>query len=165
MILAVDVHYSVTGGKAAGVLFEDWTSDRASEVLTAPVAAPEEYVPGEFYRRELPALLTVIAPVLERVRGIVVDGYVSLGAEARPGLGMHLWHALGGEVPIVGVAKTRFHGTLRECEVIRGQSGRPLFVTAVGLPLEEAKEHVRNMAGKHRLPTLLGEVDRLSRSG
>ncbi|MEF2278057.1 endonuclease V [Deinococcus sp. YIM 134068] len=165
MILAVDVSYSVTGARAAGLLFEDWTSDQAVEVLSATLDNLEEYVPGQFYLRELPALMTVIQPVLSKVQTIMIDGYVSLGAEGRPGLGMHLWHALGGAVPIIGVAKTRFHGTPEECEVFRGQSRNPLFVTSVGLPLEEAKAHIRDMAGPHRIPTLLKEVDRLSRSG
>lgn len=146
-------------------MFEDWTSDRVAEVFTARLDTPEEYVPGQFYQRELPALMTVIGPALGRTKIIVIDGYVSLGSEGRPGLGMHLWHHLGGAVPVVGVAKTRFRGTPEECEVTRGASRSPLFVTAAGLGLEEAKGCIRRMAGEHRLPTLLKEVDRLSRSG
>ncbi|WP_245872852.1 hypothetical protein [Deinococcus planocerae] len=88
-----------------------------------------------------------------------------MGSEQRPGLGWHLWEALAGRVPVIGVAKSRFHGTPGETEVFRGTSRSPLFVTSVGLPLEEAKGDIRGMAGAHRIPTLLKEVDRLSRSG
>lgn len=48
-----------------------------------PVAA--EYLPGEFYRRELPPLLAVI-PRSSALALIVVDGYVDLDAAGRPAL-------------------------------------------------------------------------------
>ncbi|WP_322618589.1 endonuclease V [Deinococcus terrestris] len=164
-MLAADVGYSPGWAKAAGILFREWTDEHPERVVTAHLASPEEYLPGQFYRRELPALLSVIGPVLLETHTVVIDGYVWLGSERRPGLGLHLWEALERRIPVIGVAKTRFQGTPEETEVLRGTSGSPLFVTAVGLSLEEAKGHLKGMAGKHRLPTLLKEVDRLSRSG
>ena len=36
---------------------------------------------------------------------IIIDGCVDLGVQAKPGLGRYLYGALGGSVPILGVAK------------------------------------------------------------
>jgi deoxyribonuclease V len=94
---------------------------------------------------------------------VIVDGYVWLGPD-RGGLGFHLHEALGRQVPVVGVAKTRFAGdSTTAVPVLRGQSQRPLFVTSVGIPVVEAAERIRRMHGSFRIPTLLKEVDRLCR--
>jgi deoxyinosine 3'endonuclease (endonuclease V) len=93
-----------------------------------------------------------------------VDGYVTLGAEQRPGLGQHLHAALGGQIPVVGVAKTRFAGVAPQVvPVRRGQSQNPLYVTSVGLPVAEAAQLVADMHGKHRFPTLLKLLDDLTK--
>jgi deoxyribonuclease V len=89
---------------------------------------------------------------------------VWLGA-GRPGLGAHLYQALGRRTAVVGVAKRRFHGAGDAVPILRGTSQVPLFVTAVGIDLAEAAEGVRRMHGAHRIPTLLKRVDRLSREG
>ena len=39
---------------------------------------------------------------------IISDGYVDLGVQATPGLGRYPYGALGGSVPILGVAKRPF---------------------------------------------------------
>nr|WP_281260161.1 hypothetical protein [Deinococcus planocerae] len=75
-MLAVDVGYPPGGTKAAGVLFREWTDEHPARVLTAHLGPPEDYLPGQFYRRELPALLAVIGPVLPEPHVIVIDGYV-----------------------------------------------------------------------------------------
>jgi deoxyribonuclease V len=103
---------------------------------------------------------------------VLVDGYVWLGG-ARPGLGARLFAALGERTPVVGVAKTAWGGTVapaiaqddphRSVPVLRGQSVKPLFVTAEGLDVAEAAARVSAMHGAHRIPTLLKEVDRLVR--
>ena len=120
-----------------------------------------EYAPGQFYLRELPCLLAVIDRLDALPRTIVVDGYVFLGPE-RPGLGAHLYDALAGNVPVVGVAKRPFRDAFA-VPVRRGESARPLYVTAIGLAVGEAAAHVRAMHGEHRIPTLLRRVDALSR--
>lgn len=163
MILAVDVDYQEHSARAAGVVFENWNDQVATEELTVEINKIEDYMPGEFYKRELPCILAVLERLKHPVDCIVVDGYVSLGEEQRAGLGMHLWHALGEAIPVVGVAKTAFHGTPDECRVIRGDSARPLFVTAVGLPLESAKRYVGQMHGPNRIPVLLKRVDQVCR--
>jgi deoxyribonuclease V len=106
--------------------------------------------------------MQVLGRLEERPSTVLIDGYVWLGPE-KAGLGAHLHQALGGLVPIVGIAKTRFAGATPVREVARGQSSLPLFVSAIGLDVEEAAEKVRTMHGPHRLPTLLKRVDQLCR--
>ncbi|RZJ89009.1 MAG: endonuclease V, partial [Hymenobacter sp.] len=112
MILALDVAYTGdTQGHAVAIAFPTWAAAAAAATYAVTVAPIAAYEPGAFYKRELPCLLAVLAQVnLAGVSCLVVDGYVTLGAEARPGLGQHLYEALGGRVPVVGVAKTRFAG-------------------------------------------------------
>jgi deoxyribonuclease V len=76
-----------------------------------------------------------------------------------------LYEALGRRLPIVGVAKNRFHTNGAAIEVYRGDSKRPLFVTALGVDPQAAAIEVQRMHGEHRLPTVLKRVDRLCRDG
>jgi deoxyribonuclease V len=160
ILAAVDVHYFPRGGAAAAaVLFQRWDDAKAADVRVARIAKVEPYAAGEFYLRELPCLAAVLNEVKEPLAGVVVDGYVWLG-DARPGLGARLFDAIG--VPVIGVAKSRFQGA-PAIEVLRGQSKRPLFVTAAGMRTEEAADRIKHMHGAHRVPTLLAAADRACR--
>lgn len=161
MLACVDVDYRADGAVAACVLFRAWSDAESSGECVEAIAHVEAYQPGEFYRRELPCLLRVLAAVSEPLETIVVDGYVWLGEEKR-GLGAHLYEALGQGVSVIGVAKTRFAGAAAEM-VQRGGSRRPLYVSAAGLHALTAAGHIQAMHGPYRLPTLLRRVDRLCR--
>jgi deoxyribonuclease V len=163
MILIVDVGYSGAGGTAAGVLLRDWRDAKPAREIVVPIAHVEDYVPGEFYRRELPCIEAVLEQLDVALACIVIDGYVTLGSPPRDGLGQILWEKLNREIPVVGVAKTKYIGAPSETELLRGQSTRALFVTAAGMSIAEAKRHVLSMAGEHRLPVMLQHVDGLSR--
>ena len=164
MILATDVQYHPGGGAtAAGVLFQDWTSGTPDRQIVAQVSAVAPYRPGAFFERELPCLMAVLDQMSAAPSCVIVDGYVTLGAEGRDGLGAHLHRALGGRVPVLGVAKSRFDGTPPEAEILRGRSSQPLFVTAIGMPGPDACACIARMHGPHRIPTLLRRVDRLAR--
>ena len=67
---------------------------------------------------------------------------------------------------MIGVAKTDYH-TISRCKasILRGASRKPLFVTAAGIPLDQAAENIKSMHGQYRIPTLLKELDRLTKSG
>ncbi len=162
----LDVHYHGTGARAACVLAQSWEAEAPASTFVQDIPAVAPYEPGSFYRRELPCLLAVlrVLPALPDV--VVVDGYVWLAAN-RPGLGAHLYEALGQKTPVVGIAKTAF-ADIASCPeivpVFRGASRRPLYVTAAGIAPERAAQCVRGMAGKHRIPELVKIADRLSRS-
>ena len=162
MIAGVDVHYRDPGAVAAGLWFRHWQDSASSAEVVLAVEQVEPYRSGELYRRELPCLLEVLekGPPAEIV---VVDGYVWLADERRPGLGAHLYRALGEKVAVIGVAKTRYSGAILAQELRRGTSRSPLYVTAAGMDATEAARHIAEMHGPHRIPTLLKRADRLCR--
>jgi deoxyribonuclease V len=164
MIAILDVDYRDCGAMAAAVLAPGWTDAVPAAEVVAHIPAVEEYVPGEFFRRELPCLLTVLDRCPVRPAVCVIDGYVWLEPD-RPGLGARLFEALGGSVPVVGVAKSCFRSAGPvAAQVLRAKSRQPLWVTAVGIDLAAAAEAVRSMHGPHRLPTLLKRADQLART-
>jgi deoxyribonuclease V len=164
MLACVDVDYRDNGALAACVLFRNWTDGAPASELVRLIEHVEPYVPGQFYKRELPCLMSVLGDVFEPLETIVVDGYVWLRDEQTPGLGAHLFEALGKKVPVIGVAKTRFLSSVVARAVKRGDSDRPLYVTAAGIDADEAALRVQQMQGKYRLPTLLKRVDFLCRN-
>ena len=165
MVMAcVDVDYRGDDAVAACVLFGEWGDAEPVAQHIRHIEGVEPYVPGQFYRRELPCLLAVLADVAGPLDLVVIDGYVWLEDESQPGLGAHLYEALGRRVPVVGVAKTRFHSARQSVGVVRGQqSSSPLFITAAGCDVSEVAANVRAMHGPHRIPTLLRLVDQLCR--
>lgn len=162
-MFAIDVHYGDTGATAAAVAFSAWNAEVAEDSYLSVIENVSPYEPGNFFQRELPCILRLLEQVPQINSCIVIDGFVVLGAEQRPGLGFHLWQALGREVPIIGVAKTRFANTPDSAELLRGQSTRPLYISAVGIELDEAKKNIEHMHGRYRMPTLLTLVDNLAR--
>jgi deoxyribonuclease V len=163
VIAALDVSYGARGAAVACVLFERWTDPVEADARVVLVGDVAAYEPGAFYRRELPCLLAALGALAAPPEIVVVDGYVWLSAEGRPGLGARLHEALGGGTRVVGVAKTSFMGSAFAEPVVRGESARPLYVTAVGVDAASAAGWIRQMHGEHRVPTLLKRVDRLCR--
>jgi deoxyribonuclease V len=162
MIACVDVDYRDSEAVAACVLLQDWADAACAATHVERVAAVEPYQPGAFYRRELPCLLAVLARVGVPVDVVIIDGYVWLAGEDRPGLGARLYEALGGTVAVVGVAKTQFAGAAG-MPVLRGDSRRPLIVTAAGMDPAAAARHVQGMHGPFRIPDALKKADQLCR--
>lgn len=164
MIAALDVHYGETHATTACVLFSSWDAATAEDDFTVGTPIAAGYRPGHFFRRELPCLLSAIDKAAHTMEVIVVDGYVWLGQD-RPGLGWHLFEALQSDTAIIGVAKNAFADCDAALPVYRGQSKKPLYITAQGIAVDAAAEHIANMHGSHRIPTLLKLADRLARSG
>jgi deoxyribonuclease V len=164
MHVALDVFYGPTWTRGAAVGFGSVADERPAFVIAEEVAgSAEEYEPGNFKKRELPFLVTLVEAC--RARGplatILVDSYVWLDG-GRPGLGGHLYEVLDKAVPVIGVAKTRYRGA-EAIEILRGQSKSPLLISAAGIEPSAAADFVRAMHGEHRIPTLLRAVDHASR--
>tara|TARA_B100001939_G_C16877668_1_gene589395 strand:+ start:675 stop:1187 length:513 start_codon:yes stop_codon:yes gene_type:complete len=163
MLLAVDAHYTNGNGIAAGVLFQNWPDRYPDTVLHSDCGPVRPYKPGQFYERELPCILQLLSEHDLHPTHIIIDGYVLLGPESRPGLGAHLYESLQRRTPIIGVAKNEFGDGSPELQLYRGQSKKPLFITAIGIDLNSAKQNIAAMHGAYRIPTLLRLVDRASR--
>jgi len=164
VIAIVDAAYGNEASAAACVMAAGWESGAAISEFTHRDGPAADYQPGEFYRRELPLIVSVLAMLPRKPDTVVIDGYVWLGVEGRKGLGAHLHEALNAGSAIVGIAKTKFEGaSYWAARVLRGSSENPVFVTAAGLAIEEAVAGVKRMHGEHRIPTLAGRADRLAR--
>lgn len=164
-IACLDAAYSATSASAACALFSHWEAPAATRILTWRQEAAAAYEPGSFYKREMPLLLAVLGQAEQLPEIIIVDGYVWLDGHGRPGLGAMLHKAFDERIAVIGVAKTRFGDASSWCTpVLRGASKRPLYVSAAGMAMEDAAQHVQSMHGAHRIPTLLQVVDRAARS-
>jgi exodeoxyribonuclease-5/deoxyribonuclease V len=159
-IAAVDVYYTDTYTKTVSVTADQTESDY--EIHTSTSYQPvEKYIPGEFYKRELPFLLDVLNTADYDI--VIVDSYVWLDDNEKPGLGKRLYDQIS--KPVIGVAKTHFIGPT-ECvrEVLRGESKKPLYVTSIGFDLDKAAELIKNMKGEFRIPTMLKTLDQKTKS-
>jgi len=165
MILAFDTYYFDGKAKTVCVEFQEWNQSADFKIHTEIIENVAEYIPGEFYKRELPCILSLLDQIdLKKVEAIVVDGFVYLDDEKKYGLGGHLYEKLNREIPIIGVAKTNFASIEKDKRsLFRGDSQKPLYVTAIGIELEDAFQKVESMAGEFRMPTLLKEMDRLTK--
>jgi len=168
MIACLDVSYKDTQATTALVLFENWHSTAASDTYIHRTTVQADYVPGSFYKRELPCLLATLKLAPSMPKTILVDGYAWLNNDAKapaPGLGAHLFQALEEQIPVIGVAKSRYKtaGGGVGVEVLRGNSSQPLIITAAGMDSKSAAEHIKNMHGKFRLPAMIQLADSLAR--
>ena len=166
MIACVDTQYfdsQICSARTGLVMFNQWSDSAAAfELAVEHTDALEDYIPGKFFMRELPCILSAVSPHLDRLKIIIVDGYVHLGSE-QPGLGLKLFEELDQQKVVIGVAKKRFHSAEKAIEIFRGESVRPLYVTAAGIDVALAADHIFSMHGRFRIPTLLKRADSLAR--
>lgn len=166
MKLAFDVAYNENNiAQAVCVGFDNWNDESPRVIYKEFVIGLEEYKPGEFYKRELPCIEKILNKLdLTSVELIIVDGYVYLDDSGKPGLGAHLYDRLKGKIPVIGVAKTAFtDNVIHVREILRGESLNPLYISSIGIPLEEAAECIKTMHGNYRVPTVLKRLDQLTK--
>jgi deoxyribonuclease V len=165
MILAFDTYYNNDKAKTVCLSFEGWDKEDHFIMNSEIIPQPEMYVSGEFYKRELPCILSLLLKLdLKEVDSIIVDGFVFLDDESKFGLGAHLYYALDKAIPVIGVAKRDF-ATIEKNKrkLCRGKSKNPLFITSIGIELEMAAQKIEGMKGEYRIPSLLKELDRLTK--
>ncbi len=165
MILAFDTYYFEDKAKTVAIEFSDWTAESVTQVYEETITGIDEYTPGEFYKRELPCILSLLKQIdLSTCKTIIVDGFVVLDDENKIGLGGYLYNRLNNEIPIIGVAKNDFIKIqTNKRAVYRGESKKPLFITAKGIDLDVAANCIKHMHGPYRFPDLLKQVDALGR--
>ncbi|MEK8129005.1 endonuclease V [Paenibacillus filicis] len=162
MIIAVDVYYEEKKAKSVGVIFHNWEDSKPLEVITCDTENPHEYEPGFFYKRELPCIQELLKLTdINQIHTLVVDGYVYLNNERKPGLGHYVYTNFSGNIPVIGVAKNAFHDNEAVVQKIyRGHSSKPLYITSVGMELAVAAGHIQRMHGEYRFPHLLKLLDK-----
>lgn len=215
MIIALDSYYKDDICNTSLVMFANEKSSTPIYTDTIYTKVESEYIPGQFYKRELPGIEKILDKFIEEhedwwqeIDFIIVDSFVYLAADWEEGeehedcVPIKIWPGLGRYVgqytlnhkiknkyiigksfdkviPVFGVAKSNF-GLCDKQDitgwVYRGESKNPLYVQTCwelgsrwdflseeDFTLEYAKEFVQNMHGENRIPTMLKEVDRLSR--
>lgn len=164
MILAFDTYYFDNHAKTVCISFNSWTDDKCS-IYTETLDNVEDYQSGEFYKRELPCILSLLRIIdYSKVEAIIVDGFVFLDDNNKLGLGGHLYKELKSIIPIIGVAKNNFATIEKHKRVLlRGKSKKPLFITSIGIDIDIATRHIRDMNGTFRIPTLLKYLDTLTK--
>lgn len=165
MKLAIDVYYYPNRAKVVGILFKNWDQPIPNDLITTYIYEVSEYESGMFYKRELSCILELLKQInLKDMSQIIVDGFVYLDDTHRPGLGKYLFDALEEKIPIIGVAKNPF-STVKSIvqEITRGESKKPLYISSIGISLNEASQCIQNMHGNFRIPTLLKLLDQETR--
>ncbi len=161
MIFAFDTYYTNNTARTVCIGFTEWTSQDIALLKTEELPIEDDYESGQFYKRELPCILSLLNQLEVRAGDIIiVDGFVHLDDAGKFGLGGHLYQSLNNKIPVIGVAKSNF-ATINALKraVYRGESKKPLFVTAIGMDLEEASANISKMAGSFRMPDLLKKLD------
>ena len=166
MILAFDSYYFEDTAKTIAIQFDSWETATPTKVYSEVLDGIAEYEPGAFYKRELPCILSLLGQVnLDEIDFIMVDSYVLLNDEGKLGLGGYLYHELNKKIPVIGVAKTGFHNNkLNSKELLPRESKKPLHISAIGITLQEAYEHIKSMHGAYRMPTISLLVDGQTKS-
>ncbi len=164
MKLAIDVGYRENAALAVGIAFNHWQDEKPMRTYSSRIHDVEDYTPGEFYKRELPCILQLLREHRLEPDIIIIDGFVFLDGDSKPGLGKHLYDSLSSSTAVIGVAKQAYKGIPDDYRILRGKSKTALFVTAAGLATAMAKKHIISMHGQYRIPTLLKQADQLSRA-
>ena len=167
MKLAVDTYYySDTLALTVGVLFNRWTDDEPAEIISSICTKFSSYIPGEFYKRELPCVLGLLEKVdMDKIETIIVDGFLRLrfnDSTEKDGLGKKLFDRLNMPgLKVIGLAKSDFCRTDEiSASLLRGSAVNPLWVQGIGLPDNVAAENIKMMSGKSRIPKLLKILDK-----
>ncbi|ETT54536.1 endonuclease V [Paenibacillus sp. FSL P4-0338] len=164
MIIAVDVYYEENQAKSVGVIFQGWEDSAPLDVIVSYTENPRAYEPGSFYKRELPCIRELLKLTdTNQIHTIVVDGYVYLDQERKPGLGHYVYTDFSGRIPVIGVAKNAFHDNDNEAlvkKICRGTSAKPLYITSIGIEPDTAARHIQRMHGEYRFPYLLKLLDK-----
>ena len=165
MILAFDTYYFDNKAKTVALTIKNWEDSIEQNIFSEVLENVEEYTSGEFYKRELPCILSLIKNINpEDIELIVIDGFVFLSDDNKKGLGAYLYESLNQKVPIIGVAKTDFISLNNNKRLLlRGESKNPLYITAIGIDLDTATSNIQLMHGEFRIPTLLKRLDMITK--
>lgn len=125
----------------------------------------EDYVSGEFYKRELPCIESIFQKDnLNDIEAVIIDGHIYIDDDGMFGLGVYTWESLDRKIPVIGVAKNSFFKNKNTVKgVFRGKSKKPLYVSSIGIDLDIAVNLIKNMKGNYRIPTILKELDRITK--
>ena len=166
--LSTDVAYDNGTGYGIGVVFDGFNDSKPSDVIEVIVPDVGEYIPGEFYKRDLKVLTAIYEEYKQRFKKnplvVFVDAYVDLGD--KKGCGRYFAESIDDEAIVVGIAKNEYKPATEAGvaePVLRGSSTKSLFVTSTIIPKEDAGTLVKMLHGENRHPTLIKKTDILTK--
>lgn len=164
MLLAIDVYYKENIAKVVAVLF-NCEDETPQSIIIDQITGIEDYISGEFYKRELPCIERILQKVnLNDIEAVIIDGHIYVDDDGTFGLGGYAWESLDKKIPVIGVAKNSFFRNKNTVkEVFRGESKKPLYVSSIGIDLDIAANLIKQMKGNYRIPTVLKELDRITK--
>jgi deoxyribonuclease V len=164
MLLAIDVYYKENEAKVVAVLFNP-EDETPQSIVIDQITGIEDYVSGEFYKRELPCIQSILQKInLNDIEAVIIDGHIYVDDDGTFGLGGYTWESLDKKIPVIGVAKNSFFKNKNTVkEVFRGESKKPLYVSSIGIDLDIATNLIKKMKGDYRIPTVLKELDRITK--
>lgn len=165
MKLAIAVHFDATQARAVAVAFDAWDAPEAEKTYLTHIAQVEKAARGELDLRALPCVMQLLREHKLTPELVLIDGFVHLDGDETPGLGRHLFQALGGTTPVIGISKSNRPGLSAQFEVMREEEAKPLIVTSAGIDIGAAKARLRAMHGRKVVPTLMKLALRLAKNG
>ena len=76
MLLALDVYYKENEAKVVAVLF-NCEDENPQSIIIDEIIGIENYVSGEFYKRELPCIKSILQKIsLNDIEVIIIDGHI-----------------------------------------------------------------------------------------
>lgn len=164
MKLVVAVHFDGAQANAAAVAFDAWDAAEPLKTYVSLIAPVEKAVRGAVDLREVSCVMQLLREHGLTPELLLIDGFVHLDTDETPGVGRHLYEALGGSIPVVGVSKKSLPGLSAQSEVLREDEAPPLVVTCAGIDIGAAKVRLRSMHGRKRVPTLMKLAARLAKN-
>lgn len=178
MILLTDVFYEeeVNTAHIAAIAIDNWTSSTILKTWEIDKSGIDcEYIPGQFFKREMPCLIELWNTISEeeksQITTIIVDGFYDIW-DGRHGLGHHFHDWLienGYDKEVVGIAKSPCRETnkftlpvYRTEESKKSKCRSALWVNGSNMD-NDYQAKVLSMHGEYRLPTMVKAVDKLSR--
>jgi exodeoxyribonuclease-5/deoxyribonuclease V len=175
MIVAFDTYYYNGTSYTVGGVFNTWGDKEVSYFVTSKrIGIDSEYIPNEFYKRELPCIMQCLSMMnVNDIEIIVIDGFVWLPSddgELKKGLGAILQDEIlkqyGKKVTVIGIAKNKHREDIKGCVALeRGsETKKPLFITCSNVSLtRQYALQIEKMSGGYRIPNIIKSVDSKSR--
>lgn len=161
-ILALDVAYKGSQYKGVGIVFSEWTQGEPSEVIEIKGRNNAPYIPGEFWKKEVP-ILKELCKNLDQIKTIIVDGFLEVlddrTEELNSSFYEHLMKELKGwKGQVIGIAKSDFGETGKKGYALRWErGGKPLWIQWKNG--KDPTKNLKEMKGDKRLPDLLQFLD------
>lgn len=163
MKLAVAVDYDADTTTVAAVAFDDWDAREPTKSWTSRLPSAPKPQRGEPDLRAVAAIVQLLREHSLAPEVVVLQLAVHLDSADTPGIGRHLYEALGGAVAVIGVTRV-IPGMPSQFEVYREDEAPAVTVTCAGIDLGAAKGRIRTMHGKRRVPTLLKLTTRMAKA-